>query len=266
MNISKKSSVLCLIILIFLWEFSCKFSNIHSLIPSFSQVVIELWAEICNFKLIKATCISLSSVLIGYMISILLSLLVSVVCMNSNLATVLFSTLYKILNPLPSVAILPIILLLTGLSYSSISLKLHISAQSSIIILIFHSVFWPMLASNIMGFNSIPTVFEDFARNIEISTLKKYILIYIPSASSHIITGLRTSWGRSWRSLISAEAIFGISGSTQGLGYYIYYHRAFANMTNIFAGIIIISIISLFAETIFSFIEKNTIQKWGISK
>ena len=254
MNISKKSSVLCLIILIFLWEFSCKFSNINSLIPSFSQVVIELWAEICNFKLIKATCISLSSVLIGYMISILLSLFVSVVCMNSNLATVLFSTLYKILNPLPSVAILPIILLLTGLSYSSI------------IILIFHSVFWPMLASNIMGFNSIPTVFEDFARNIEISTLKKYILIYIPSASSHIITGLRTSWGRSWRSLISAEAIFGISGSTQGLGYYIYYHRAFANMTNIFAGIIIISIISLFAETIFSFIEKNTIQKWGISK
>lgn len=255
MSTNKKSSFICLFILIILWELFARLHNQSNfLIPPFSQIMHQLWVELCNFNLIKATVVSMKFVLIGYIISVFLSLFVSVFCMKFDIIKNFFNTLYKILSPLPSVAILPVIFLITGLNYQSM------------ILLLFHSVFWPMLASNIMGFSSIPTIWDDFAQNICLSPLKKYTLVYIPAAFPHIITGLRTSWGRSWRSLISAEAIFGISGSTQGLGYYIYYHRAFANMTNVFAGIIMICIISLFAEEIFSFIEKNTIQKWGTSK
>lgn len=255
MNIKRKSSIICLIGLVILWEILALYYSQHtSLIPTFSQVIQQIYREFVNYNLLYATFVSLVLVLVGYLLSISLALIASIICIKFYAVKALFITLYKILSPLPSVAILPVILLISGLN------------SKSIILLILHSVFWPMLASYIIGFTSVPQIFDDFSLNVNFSPIQKYTIVYIPSAFPHILTGLRTSWGRSWRSLISAEAIFGISGATQGLGYYIYYHRAFANMSNVFAGIIIIIIVSLLAEELFSIIEKYTIKKWGVLK
>lgn len=207
-----------------------------------------------NFKIIEASFISVSFVVKGYVISIILSFIASIICMNCSVIHILFGTLYKVMSPLPSVAILPVLLLVIGLN------------ENSIILLIVHSVFWPMLASNISGFECVPIVFREFSNNINLSIVKRYLYVYIPAAFPNIMTGLRTSWGRAWRSLVSAEAIFGISGATQGIGYYIYYHRAYANMEKVFAGIIVICLITLLVEELFAFIEKNTLKKWGMSR
>ena len=74
------------------------------------------------------------------------------------------------------------------------------------------------------------------------------------------------SWGRAWRSLISAEAIFYISGSQQGLGYWIYSNRAYANMCDVMVGVLMIVLISIAVEKMFQIIENRTIKKWGVTK
>lgn len=255
MNISKKDLLICLIVLIFIWELVTRFFMFgNGLLPRFSDIIFCLIQEIRNNTLLIVTVISLRILLIGYVISIISSLVISILCMKIYFINVLFSTLYTILNPLPSVAILPIVLLFFGLN------------EKSIIILIFHAVFWPMLAYIKIGFTTISPILEDFVSNINLPLIYIYVMIYIPSSLPHIITGLRTSWGRAWRSLISAEAIFGVSGATQGLGYYIYYNRAFANMPNVFAGIIVISVISIIIEGLFKIIEDRTIKRWGMIK
>lgn len=255
MNTNRKASIMCLLVLVGLWELFARIhTDVGAFIPTFSEILNQPIYEMQNLKILEATYISLSFVAKGYIVSIMLAFLAAVFCRNFNIINILFSTLYKVLSPLPSVAVLPIILLVTGLN------------ENSIILLIIHSVFWPTLASNISGFACIPTVFEDFSCNINLSILKRYLYVYLPAAFPHIMTGLRTSWGRAWRSLISAEAIFGISGATQGIGYYIYYNRAFANMANVFASIIVICLISLIAEEVFSLIERHTLKKWGMSK
>lgn len=255
MNITKKNSIICLIILAVVWELVVRLNtDIAAFIPAFSQIVKTLIAEISSFKIIETSLISVSFVVKGYVISTILAFVVSVICMNCGAIHVLFGTLYKVMSPLPSVAILPVLLLVIGLN------------ESSIILLIIHSVFWPMLASNISGFECIPVVFREFSSNINLSVIKRYVYVYFPAAFPHIMTGLRTSWGRAWRSLVSAEAIFGISGATQGIGYYIYYHRAYANMEEVFAGIIVICLITLLVEELFAFIEKKTLKKWGMSR
>lgn len=253
MNISKKNSIICLIFLAVIWEVVTRLNtDMGAFIPAFSQIVETLVEEICNFKIIEATYISVVFVVKGYVVSIILAFIVSIICMNCGAVHVLFGTLYKVMSPLPSVAILPVLLLVIGLN------------ESSIILLIVHSVFWPMLASNISGFECIPVVFQEFSNNINLSVIKRYVYVYFPAAFPHIMTGLRTSWGRAWRSLVSAEAIFCISGATQGIGYYIYYHRAYANMEKVFVGIIVICLITLVAEEMFAFVEKNTLKKWGM--
>lgn len=250
MNISKKNSIICLIFLALAWELVARLNtDIGAFIPAFSQIVGTLVEETYNFKIIEATYISVGFVVKGYVISIVLAFVVSIMCMNCGVIHILFGTLYKVMSPLPSVAILPVLLLMIGLN------------ESSIILLIVHSVFWPMLASNISGVECIPVVFREFSNNINLSVMKRYIYVYFPAAFPHVMTGLRTSWGRAWRSLVSAEAIFGISGATQGIGYYICYHRAYANMEKVFAGIIVICLITLVAEEMFALIEKDTLKK-----
>lgn len=253
MSVSKRALIIWIVILIISWELIARVL-LHdlSLIPSFSKVVKTLFDELINGNLLETTKISMLFAIKGYSISVVMSIIVAMLCIKSYIIKSFFATLYKILSPLPSVAILPVILIVSGLN------------SNSIILLIIHSVFWPMLSSNMMGFSTIPIVLSDFSKNIQMSFISRVFYVYIPSSISHIITGMRTAWGRAWRSLISAEAIFGISGNTQGIGYYIYYHRSFANMTNVFAGIIIIIIISLIIEELFSFIEKQTIAKWGM--
>ena len=82
-----------------------------------------------------------------------------------------------------------------------------------------------------------------------------------------LIVGLRVGWGRAWRALIGAEMIFGMIGALGGLGYYIYNARAYANITNVMSGIIVIVIIGvIFESVLFKQLEKRTIMKWGMTR
>jgi len=252
MKRKRYDNILWFILLITLWEILVQTSKAESFIPSFFSIVRMLYQEIMNGLLIKHSAVSLLMVLQGYFISVICALVAAVFAYKVKAVDSLLSFLYQILCPLPSVAILPIVLICNGLK------------QSSILILIFHAVFWPVYNSNVMGFKSIPSVLNTFADNTQIPFVFRIPFLYIPSAFPHILSGLRNAWGRAWRSLLSAEAIFGISGGTQGLGYYIYYHRSFANIENIFAAIIIIALISMIIDKIFALIKSSTVEKWGV--
>ena len=102
--------------------------------------------------------------------------------------------------------------------------------------------------------------------NIGIPKWKMSIFVFIPAIFPYLLSGVRNSWGRAWRSLISAEAIFYISGSQQGLGYWIYSNRAYANMCDVMVGVLMIVLISIAVEKMFQIIENRTIKKWGVTK
>ena len=81
----------------------------------------------------------------------------------------------------------------------------------------------------------------------------------------YLVAGLRVGWGRAWRALIGAEMVFGMIGTVGGVGYYIYTNRAYANVTNVFSGVIVIIVIGILVEQAFRLLEKNTTVKWGMS-
>ena len=76
---------------------------------------------------------------------------------------------------------------------------------------------------------------------------------------------MRISCARAWRSIISSEAIFGMIGTSGGLGLYIYTNRAYVNLTKVMVGIILIILISVVIDKLFVALEKLTVKKWGMS-
>ena len=89
--------------------------------------------------------------------------------------------------------------------------------------------------------------------------------ILLPSTLSSLITGFRISWAHSWRTIVSAELLFGAIGATGGLGWLIYVNRYMLNPEGMISAIAIISIIGMFVENIIlSLIETKTVKKWGM--
>ena len=89
--------------------------------------------------------------------------------------------------------------------------------------------------------------------------------ILLPSALSSLITGFRISWAHSWRTIVSAELLFGAIGALGGLGWIIYVNRYMFHPEGMIAAIAVISLIGIFMENvILSVIERKTVKRWGM--
>lgn len=257
MRIPKKESIQTgawIILILFVWELSSRLGLTNQyLLPPFSQVFIRMLSELSESKLALQVCNSLLVVIAGFAISFSLAVFATVLCTASKLIQSLCNALCTILNPLPGIALLPLVMMWFGVN------------SGVMLFLIIHGVLWPLLANLLAGFHSVPTIYKDFARNIGLSPLKLVFNILIFAIMPYFISGIRIGWGRAWRALISAEMVFGMIGTLGGLGFYIYTNRAYADITNVLVGVLIIVIIGIAMDQLFNLLERKTVKKWGMS-
>lgn len=250
--IKKNQTVLWIVLLLGLWELASQMGwvNIY-LLPPFSEVAVQMKNELLSGTLGGQVLNSLVLVLEGFGISFSLALVMSTLCICSRIMESMFHAICTLMNPLPGIAILPLIMMWFGVG------------NRAMLILIVHGVLWPLVTNLITGFKSIPDIYKEWGRNIGLSSFQMFTDIYAGAVISYIISGLRVGWGRAWRALISAEMVFGMIGSLGGVGYYIYQNRAYANTTNVMVGVLIIVIIGVMVEqVVFRLIEKLTIERW----
>ncbi|MCD7738467.1 MAG: ABC transporter permease [Lachnospiraceae bacterium] len=247
-------SVLWICALLALWEIAPRCGWVSSyLLPPFSKVVSTLWEQLRTNNLALMTWNSLQLVLIGTLVSMAIAIVAAFLCMWCKPIENLFKALCTIFNPLPGMAIMPLILMWFGLS------------TGSMIALMAHGVVWPLVTELLAGFRSVPKIYREYAKNIGVDVATETRTILLIAIMPYFLSGLRIGWGRAWRALISAEMVFGIVGSLGGIGYYIFIQRAYGNLTKVMAGVLVIVIIGILIEQIFRQIEKHTIEKWGMT-
>jgi NitT/TauT family transport system permease protein len=242
-------------ILILIWQIiyaTGKFSKL--IFPSALAILNSLYKSIISGELIYQTIYSLDLILKGLFIGLILAIILSSLSILFKPFSGLVETLVSIAHPLPGIALLPLIILWFG------------AGEISIIFIIVHSVVWPLVLNLLTGFKSIPEIYKQVGNNYGLNSFKIIWYIMIPASLPYFLTGMRISWARAWRALISAEMIFGAAGGKGGLGWFIFKNRVFMDTTGIFAGLIVIVIIGMIVEDlIFDKIEKVTIKKWGMT-
>jgi NitT/TauT family transport system permease protein len=173
----------------------------------------------------------------------------------TRIGTDLLETLSSMLNPLPSIALLPLAVLWFGLG------------NGSLIFVLIHAVLWSVALNTHVGFRSVSEALRMVGRNYGLSGLRYVALILIPAAFPHILTGLKIGWAFAWRTLIAAELVFGVSQGSGGLGWYIFENKNLLETANVFGGLFTVILIGLAVENlIFRNIEQRTVQKWGMQK
>ena len=249
-------SCLWLFVLLITWELAARLGLVNTyILPAFSKVVAQIFKEFFTGKLGLQTLNSIKIIFMGFLLSFGLAVFITLLCAWISPFESLFNTLSTIMSPLPSVAVMPLVIMWFGIG------------TGAMMVLIVHGVLWALVRHMLDGLRSIPRIYHEWGKNIGLSPWRMFTGILIFAIMPEFIAGVRVGWGRAWRALISAEMVFGMIGSLGGLGFYIYTNRAYANMTNVMAGVIVICVIGIIMESVvFKQIERRTVQKWGMSR
>jgi len=196
---------------------------------------------------------SLTLLVIALGVSSLVSLSISSIAAQSKRFKTVLETLISMLSPVPGISLLPFAVLWFGLGYQPI---LFVAIVGSLAVFTL-----PVLN----GFNTIPSVLVDVGKNYGLRGWRMVRLIYFPATLPSILTGLRSAWGLSWRSLIAAELVYGAMGREAGIGWLISVNRYNLNPNGMAIGLLSIVVLGLAMEhLIMGSVEKVTVKKWGM--
>ena len=160
-----KSNLFWIICIILLWELVSITGLVSSyILPPFSKVVLQIVEELKDKTIIQQVLNSFRVVLVGLTISTIVSLVALILSDKFKYFEYFIRTICNILSPLPSVAILPLVIIWMGVN------------DNAMLVLVVHSIVWPMIINLLERVKSIPNVYHDFLSNIEMRQYKKSII------------------------------------------------------------------------------------------
>lgn len=240
-------------VLAVVWEVYARYASNELMFPSLSDTATAWWEGVRSGVLPRAVYGTMQVLLLGYAVAIGISAILTTLAISTRIGTDVLATMTAMFNPLPAIAILPLALLWFGLGVTSL------------IFVIVHSVLWAVSLNTLTGFLSVSQTQRMVGRNYGLSGVGFVLRILVPAAFPSILSGLKIGWAFAWRTLIAAELVFGVSGSSAGLGWYIFQNRNALETANVFAGLLTVIIIGLVVEgVVFRSIEAVTVRRWGM--
>jgi len=210
-------------------------------LPSPSEVFESFESLLMNGQLFSDTSLTLMRVVLGLAVSALIGIPLGILMGWSKTFKDLSSLLMGILRPIPPIAWIPFAILWFG-----------VGLESAIFIIFVGSVF-PILINTMDGVKRVDKVLLESAYTLGASPSQALRKVVIPASLPSIITGLKVGVGVGLMCTVAAEMI----GSNSGLGYLIFTSTSMLDTGSAIVGMLIIGIIGLSADYLFSRVEKE---------
>jgi NitT/TauT family transport system permease protein len=140
-----------------------------------------------------------------------------------------------------ALAILPVFILLLGLG------------ETSKIAIVFYACAFPLLLNTISGVKNVDPLLIKSARSMGLNSIALFRKVILPASVPTIFVGIRQAGASSILVLVAAEMV----GAKSGLGYLIQYAQFSFLITEMYAGIITISVIGLIVNYALLAIERR---------
>ncbi len=246
---------LLIVILAIIWEAYARHLDNPLLFPTLSDTLAALYDRFADGVLPARIWTTLKILVTGYVSGTVLAAALTVVAINTRIGTDFLETMTAMFNPLPAISLLPLALIWFGLG------------PASLVFVLIHSVLWAVALNTHAGFLGVSRTLRMVGANYGLTGLSYVFRILIPAAFPSILTGLKIGWAFSWRTLIAAELVFGVSSGQGGLGWFIFENRNLLDIPSVFAGLLTVIVIGLIVESlVFQTIERRTLLKWGMKE
>jgi ABC-type nitrate/sulfonate/bicarbonate transport system permease component len=193
--------LVAVLLLLVLWELIVRAGLIpETSIPPASASIAELITELGQASLWKAVGNTLQGWIIGLALAIALGVPAGILIGSSRWAYRALRVPIEFLRPIPSVALIPLAVLVYG------------TGLESKVFLATFACFWPMLIQTIYGVQDVDPVATDTARAFGLGRRARLWRITVPSAVPYIATGVRISSAVSLILCVTAELVIGSAG------------------------------------------------------
>lgn len=152
-------------------------------------------------------------------------------------------TTIEFLRPIPSVALIPLAILMFGLRL-----------EAALVIIVYAS-FWQVLVQVLYGVADVDAVARDTARSYGLTRAARFRHLVLPTALPYIMTGIRLGAAVALILAVTAEMTIG----NPGLGQTLMIARNAGNNIQLYATVIVTGMLGLIINVVFRQIERRAL-------
>lgn len=173
--------------------------------PLVTEMMSELFTQVRTAGFWSAVAATMQGWAIGLGIAIVLAVPLGIVLGSSRWAYRATRALIEFLRPIPSVALIPLAVLVYGTGLQS---KLFLVAFAA---------FWPLIIQAIYGVRDVDPMMVDTARSYGLGRVELFVRVVLPGATPFLATGLRIASATALILAVTAELVIGSPGLGQAI-------------------------------------------------
>jgi len=209
-------------------------------LPPFSAMVVALFEEIKSAVFWIALGATMRAWAIGFIISVAAGTVIGILIGSSNILRMLTRSTIEFLRPIPSVALIPLAVLLFG------------SQIESTLILVVYASFWQVLIQVLYGVQDVDPVARETARSYGLGPWAQIRYVTWPTTLPYLMTGVRLAAAVSLILAVTSEVAIG----SQGLGKEISDTQAGGAVAIMYAYVIVTGIIGVILNLLARALER----------
>jgi NitT/TauT family transport system permease protein len=195
---------------------------------------------------------TLFRILVGLGLAVLVGVPIGMLMGRFHSVERFFVPLVSILNPIPSLAWVPLFILWFGLG------------NTASIALVLYAATFPLILNAWTGVRSVNRLWIRAAIAMGADRHALFSKVVLPGALPFVIAGFRQAFARSWIAVVGGEMI---AATKWGLGWVIFDSKEFLNTDVMLGTLVVIGVLGLgFERLVFQSIERRTVARWGMVK
>lgn len=184
---------------------------------------------------------SLGRLFVAYTLSTVLGITLGVALASNRILFRLCDPVLQFIRAIPSISFIPIFLYIFG-----------IGPSVQIVIIISGSI-WPILLNTLDGIRAENPVLVDTCTVFRLSPLRRLFQVTIPAVSPQILAGMRTGLAIAFIVMVASEMTI----ATNGVGYIVVQAQRSYMISDMWSGIILLSLIGYLLNMVFQKIESR---------
>ncbi|MCS0500310.1 ABC transporter permease [Protaetiibacter mangrovi] len=212
-------------------------------LPPASEVLAQLGHQFVDLEFWRNVGRTLTTWGIGLLIATVAAVALGTVVGLVPYLRRLTHTTVEFLRPIPSVALIPLAILLFGFQ-----------VPAALLIVVYAS-FWQVFVQVLYGVADVDTVARDTARSFGLTRAERFRELVLPTALPYIMTGLRLAAAVALILTVTAELLIGIPG----IGRVIVFARSAGDVTTVYVYVVVAGLLGLIVNLVFRVIERRAL-------
>ncbi|GAA0286417.1 NitT/TauT family transport system permease protein [Gracilibacillus halotolerans] len=230
------------VILLIVWEVLSQTAIIDPrFFPAPSLIITTLIDMAKSGELFDHVSVSLTRILFGFILGVVPAIIIGLIMGMYRYFRFFFSPIIMIFMPIPTLAMLPIILILFGIGEFSKMMTIAIS------------VFFPVVINTAAGVSNIDKIYMDVAKNYQANAKDFFFKIALPGAMPVMLEGIQMGQAIALLTIVAAEMI----GANSGIGYLIWMNYKAFLIPQMFVGLLLISFFGYLFSLLLRALEKK---------